>query len=162
MMYHEITLSDGLPCQVRQLELYGLEHIRPAISGMFTYKIAMMQGEELKDAEYDGERWEGRTPPQKPSTPEHLITERSEEWYALREYNVYQAWMTWKKQKEEAMAQYSRECAIYILNSCLKPEDRLRIVSPEDWQKVHKAALVPELTREVLAETLQFHFSRGI
>ena len=79
-MYHEIELSDGLPCQVRQLELYGLEHIRPAISGMFVYKIAMMQGEELKDAEYDGSAWEGRTPPEKPTTPEHLITERSEAW----------------------------------------------------------------------------------
>lgn len=138
--------------------IFEPDEVSVELIGPYTYEIETVTGQKFM-AEYDGSRWaENGGPPQKPDKPESEIEEESEEWYALVEFLRYEAWLVHERKRNKLMNEYHLRLAHYILDNCISPEDKLRVVTPEDWSKVHKAALVPELTLEVLAETLQATF----
>jgi hypothetical protein len=152
------TLSDGEPCVIRQLGIFELDDVRAKLIGPYVYEIETVDGRKYL-AEYEGSRWAERGErPLKPDTPEHQITPDHEEWEDLVEYLRYEAWLVHEQERARLMNEYHVEVAHYILDNCLSPEDKQRVVTPEDWAVVHKTALVPELTLEVLAETLQATF----
>ena len=88
----EISLSDGLPCDVRTLGIFELDNVPRNQIGPFVYTIELVGGVK-KEVVYDLAKYdeEGREPPQKPDTPEHLIKEDTEDWYNLRDWKRHQA-----------------------------------------------------------------------
>lgn len=147
-----VILSDGDPCEVRKLGLYELDYVAlPAIMGPWTYSL-MIAGKPV-EVEFDLYAYEA--PPAKPDIPESEIKEKSEAWYDWREYHYYHAALLHEKRRNAATADYLIEIAHYILENCISEADRYRIVNSEDWNAVYTAALVQQLTREVLIDTLK-------
>ena len=146
-----VELSDGSTVKVKRLGIFELDAHDPDPVGPFVYTGSTLAGEV--QIEYDGSQWEA--PPQKPDVvdPE----EGSPEWYELREYEAYHAWEHHEKLRMAAAAEYHNKIAEYILDQCLNG-DRDKLVTPEDWEAVHTAALVPQLTQEDVAAALRNTF----
>lgn len=144
--------SDNDPISVKKLGLYELDNVTPpAISGPFTYRREIAGN--VLDIEYDMSRYQ--EPPIPPDVPEHEVKEGSEAWYDWREYHFYHAALLHERKRLDATAEYLDRIAHYVLENCVKPEDRYRIVTEEDWRSVYSAALVPQVTQELLEETLR-------
>ena len=150
-----VTLSDGGECHVRQLGMFDLDDVRLDLIGPYVYEVQTVNGKTYL-VEYDGSRWDD--PPKEPARPHDQIKQGDEDWPDMVEYLRYQSWLVHEKKRRGLMQEYFMACVRYILDNCISAEDRKRLVKPEDWAKVHAAALVPELTLEVLAETLQATF----
>ena len=146
-----ITLEDGSEIEVRRLGIFELDNLMPDPVGPFTYKMKTLTGKEY-DVEFDPNTYD--EPPQKPDKAEHEVEENSSEWYQLLDWQLYQASIAHNHRRVEAMDEYNELVARYIINSCVKPEDVNRIVTEEDWERVYSAALVPQLTVELLEKTL--------
>ncbi len=159
MPYKTILLSDGLPCRVRQLGLFELNGKGRAILGPYCYSMLLATGQVVED-EYELRALEET--PKPPDLPAAEIKPGSMEWYALNEYETYLAAMAHEKRRVESYHGYVDDVVAYILANCLKAEDCSRIVTPEDWDAVYQAALVPELTIEVISATLRDVFQSYI
>ena len=147
IMFNTITLSDGLPFRVPQLGIFELDELREAPMGVFTYEVEVMG--KRYDVEFDISTWDHvpvkpDNPNPKPETPE---------WYALQEYTLYQAGVLHEERRQQQMYQYVEKVGRYILRKC--PDDINRIITYNDWEKIYNTALVPQLTVEILATTLQ-------
>jgi hypothetical protein len=152
-IYHTVELSDGKPCQVRQLGLFELDfNLSPPQRPRFTYELESITGKTY-DVEFLVENFD--TPPVKPDVPEHEIEKGSDAWYLLREWQLYQAALHYEKERMREIAQYQQDTVFYILNKCLSPEDVDRIVTDDDWLKVHRAALVAPVTMTALRRCLR-------
>lgn len=149
MQYHTVILSDDLEFRVPRLGVFELDDLRPKPLGAFTYKMEMA-GKEY-DVEYDTTAWP--TPPEKPDIPEHEIKPNTNAYYDLENWKLYQVANRHNQQRIHQEIEYVESVARYILRKC--PDDINRIRTQEDWQKVYNAALVPQLTLEKLADTLE-------
>lgn len=145
-----IILSDDKPIKVKQLGIFELDNIKPKLLGPFTYKMATIGGKEY-DAIFDPEAWD--IPPQKPETPKHEIKEKSAEWYAYQDWELYNLAVAHEEKRKQQLIDYVENVAEYIVENCIPQEDVARIKTAEDWKKIYDAALVPQLTTEVLADT---------
>lgn len=154
-MHKTITLSDNEPCRVRVLGLYELDNKGRAILGPYCYSILMATG-QIKEDEYRLDLLDEI--PKKPDKPENEIEPNSYEWYQLREWETYQAALAHESKRYESYEDHNSDIAHYILDNCLEPEDRNRVITPDDWRKVQAAAIVPQLTEEVIADTLRNTF----
>lgn len=156
-----VTLSDNLPCKVRQLALFELDGKGREVLGVYRYSILLATGQILED-EYDIRALDHI--PTLPDIPIPEIVPKSAEWYQLQEYETYRAALAHEKLRTESYEGYLNDIASYILENCLSQEDRLRIVDEEDWNKIIKAALVPMLSeeglRQCLAQTFQGYIWR--
>lgn len=155
------TLSDGLPCKVRQLGLFELDDKGREVLGVYRYSLLLATGQIVED-EYDIRTLDYTpTPPDKPANE---ITHNSPEWFQLQDFETYRAALAHEKLRVESYEGYLNDIAQYILENCLAEEDRQRIIEVEDWNKITQAALVPYLTeeglRECLAQTFQGHLWR--
>lgn len=151
-----LTLSDGLPCKVRQLGLFELDGKGREVLGVYRYSLLLATGQVVED-EYDIRALDYTpTPPDKPANE---IAPQSSEWYQLQDFETYRAALAHEKLRIESYEGYLNDIAQYILENCLAEEDRQRIIEVEDWNKITQAALVPYLTeeglRECLAQTFQ-------
>lgn len=154
-MKKTVVLSDGLPCEVRSLRLFELDdHVKLDVLGPYTYTVKM--GSETHEAIYDGREWE--EPPQKPDIPENEIEPGSEAFFQLREYRLYNAWIEHEDRRIQDLARYCREIRNYIIDNCLEAEDAERIYDDGDWLRIHRAAMVPRVGEEEVAEVLRDTF----
>lgn len=155
-MYKTIVLSDGLPCRVRQLGLFELDGKGREILGPYRYSLLLATGQIVED-EYDIRALTYTPTP--PPIPANEVIQNSPEWFQLREYETYRAALAHEKLRIESYEGYAGDIVQYILTNCVSEEDRQRIIEPDDWKKVYRAALVPQLTEEgfrrCLAETFQ-------
>lgn len=151
-----VILSDGKECRVRALGLFELDGIPRPDAGPFTYQMTMLGG-EVKQAEFDLDAWD--EPPVKPDIPEHRIREKTEAWYDMRDYQLYQAAEAHRDKQARDLIAYCEAAAAYVRDHCIDPEDVPRIVTEEDWEAVYRAALVPPLTHQLLADTLRNTYS---
>lgn len=150
-----VILSDGLPCRVRQLALFELDSAGRQVLGAYRYTLLLATGQIVED-EYDLRALTYTpTPPDKPANE---IVPNSPEWYQLQEFETYRAALAHERLRTESYEGYVEDIAHYILENCLATEDRVRLVMPEDWQKVYHTALVPQLTEEGLAQCLRDTF----
>ncbi len=147
-----VELSGGQEVEVRQLGVFELDSFDPDPLGPFTY-MGHTLGQGDVEIEYDGSKWE--SPPAKPENPDP--EERSPEWFELREYEAYYAWIAHENKRMAAAAEFHNEVAEHILSTCLNG-DREKMVTEEDWSLVHSAALVPQLTQEDVAAALRITF----
>ena len=152
-MYKTVLLSDSQPCRVRVLGLFELGDMAPEILGPYRYSMLLATGDVVED-EYHFPT----TPPTEPDTPIEDCEPNSYEYSQWQEFNTFQAAMAHEKKRTESYEQYLRGVSAYILDNCLSDEDRGRVVKPEDWLKIQQAATVPQLTEEVIADTLRNTF----
>jgi hypothetical protein len=153
MVYKTVTLSDGLPCRVRQLGLYELDRIKTQPLGPYTYTILTVTGQVIEDT-YDLSLL--NEPPVMPATDNPQPG--TYEWKQLQEYETYLAAIAYESKRLDGYAKYEQECKDYIIANCLSSDDGLRIVEPSDWHKIYMAALVPQVTEEGIAQMLRDTF----
>lgn len=149
------VLSDNEPCKVRQLGLFELDGKGREILGVYRYSLLLATGQIVED-EYDIRALDFIPTP--PDMPTEEIRAGSPEWEQLKEWETYLAALAHEKLRIESYEGYVSDIAAYILSSCLAPEDRNRIITSEDWEKVYLAAIVPELTMEGVAACLRDTF----
>jgi hypothetical protein len=152
----DVVLSDGKKCHVETLGYFELDHIPLPNMGVFTYEVDFVAGDK-RQVELDLSRYEEL--PKKPDIPEHELVEGTRVWYEFREWTLVQAALLHGRLRIESAHDYAEQILAYILKNCIAPEDVKRIKTPEDWEKVRWAALLPQLDRERLAETLRNTFN---
>lgn len=146
-----VTLSDKTTIPVKRLGIFELDNLTPEPIGYFTYKMKALTGNEY-DVEFDPSLYD--EPPTKPEQLESEIEEGTPEWYQLMDWQLYQGAMLHEKKRRELVNEYKETVAKYILNRCVSENDQKLITTQEDWENVYNAALVPQLTIELLTETL--------
>jgi hypothetical protein len=149
-MYKEVTLSDGLPCLVRVLGLFELDAIGPDIPGPYRYSILTYSG-QVYEAEYP-------LPEKPPEKPEGEPPPGTVEWKQQQEYDTYLCALAHEETRAQVVEEWLNNVATYILEHCLSPDDRLRLVDPEDYQAVYAAAPVPKLRLEDIEAALRQTF----
>jgi hypothetical protein len=159
-MMPEVILSDGEPLVARTVGIFELDVIERQFIGPFTYPIELLGG-VVRYAEWDLDKYEekGRDLPSLPKTPKHLIEEETEEWYQLRDYERLQAALYHRIQRLETAAQYYEDVLLYIFDNCMDRDDLRRIVTEDDWEKVYKVILVPQITMALIVSTLKNTFA---
>lgn len=152
-MFKTVTLSDQKPCKVRVLGLFELSDVASEPLGPYRYSLLLATGEIVED-----EYIFPKTPPAEPGKPFDKCEPNSTEYFGWMEYNAYQAAMAHERERTRDYERYLREINRYVLEKCLEEQDQGRITTDTDWQKVQAAAIVPQLTEEVLADTLRETF----
>ena len=141
-----ITLSDNLPCEVKRLPLYILRNIGPKDPGEFSHKIKTLLGETFNQP-YDLKSRLEKPPIQPPPD--------SDDTWAMTEWERFQAAIWHNQNRFELAEQRAENEAAFILDTCLSPEDRARVVTVEDYDAVYHAAMCPEVSREDIAQVLR-------
>lgn len=147
MIYNEGLLSDGQPVKVRQLALWELEDNGVPIPPNLRYRIQGGDGNEYEQ-EYDLDA-RLQSPPSPPGGD-------ATEWDII-EWQRFQAALLRRQEQKEAERQDKAAKAAYILQNCLAEEDRLRVVTPADFDEIYRLALCPEVRMEdIQAELASF------
>lgn len=141
----QVLLSDDKPIEVRRLGIFELDDLTPEPYPPFTYKFEILG--ETKEAIFDYRSFD------EPPPYAEKCEENDSNFDAYWNYMMYQAALLYESKKMDHVAQFNELVAKYILEHCV--DEPNRIVEPEDWFKVYEAALVPQLTIEVIAKTLQ-------
>lgn len=151
-MHNPVILSDKQTIKVRVLGLFELDAIEPPL-GPYCYSLLTATGDIIED-----EYIFPPEPPPKPDKPVEECNQGDYEYYQWQEYNTYQAAIAHERRRTEDYERYLRDINRHIVTTCLDEEDRQRLIEPSDWQKVQAAAIVPQLTEEVIADTLRNTF----
>jgi len=149
-------LSDGGPIKVRRLKFLELEEQCPYLDlGPYIHTY-MVEGHPQQVAY--GLQDFGETP-ERPDTPYEMAQPGSMEEALWGQYNLYRAILTHEHKRSQSRQDYLVETSRYILDNCIEPADRERIVTPEDFKLVYRLALCPEIVEEdivaVLAQVFQ-------
>lgn len=152
----EVTLSDGGPCEVRTLGIFELDQIRREFLGPFTFEMKILGG-STRTVEFDISKYEelGRPLPKPATVPESELKENTPEWFEHRDWQLREAALLHNKRRIEVVSTYCDDVVDYILKKCVSEEDGWRIVTNTDWEKVYTAALVPQITEQLIIETLR-------
>lgn len=145
----EIPLSSGKNFKVRQLGLFELDNLMPDSIGPFTYKMTILGKEH--DVEFDIGTYE--TPPEKPEKNVSDIVEFTPEHDQLLDWQLYNAAKYHNEQRLVRTNEFYDKVKAYIVEQACVDNPNL-IITIEDWRKVYDAALVPQLTLELIAKTL--------
>ena len=156
MVTTTITLSDGGPCEVKRLGIFDMDNVGPALVGPFVYTVKMADGKEVEVAYELGNI---TRPPQHPGVPENEIDEGTPTWHALLDYQTYTMAVAHERNRIMSMIDHIMEKSRYIVESALSEDDIERIYTRDDYLAVLQAALVPQLTPEILADTFRNHFN---
>lgn len=154
-MYKTVILSDNLPCKIRPLGLFELDGKGREVLGVYRYSLLLATGQVVED-EYDIRALTYTPTP--PDRPANEIEPNSPDWYQLQDFETYRAALAHEKLRIESYEGFVNDITAYILANCVAAADRERIVTPEDWDAVQLAALVPQLTEEGIAQTLRETF----
>lgn len=148
-------LSDGQPIEVRRLAFLELENNVPYLDPGLYIHVYVIDGHDqpvgygLHDFGEIPER------PDTPFSEAEPGTVLQAEW---EQYNLYRAVLTHERKRSDIREEYLEACARYILEKCIASEDRARIVTPDDFEYVHRMALCPEVTEEDIAAILASTF----
>jgi len=161
MPYSEVTLSDGKPCKVRRLSVFGLDGVGPVLPGPFRYSYEIGSGgphAQMVEDTYDTSA--RSTPPKHPGVPKSEIEPESPEWWDLLEFETYKAAVGYEViARLPTTIEFIRERSRFIAENCIDPEDIDRISTEEDWAKIYHAACIPQISKELLAQVFRDHFS---
>lgn len=161
MPYIEVTLSDGEPCKVRRLSVFGLDGVGPELPGPFRYSYEIGVGGPHAQTVDDSYDTSSRTkPPKHPGIPKNEIEPESPEWWDLLEFETYKAAIAYEViARLPSIILHVRTVSAFVVETCLDPDDVDRIQTKDDWTKIYRAAVVPQVTREILAQIFKEHFS---
>ena len=152
-MHKTVLLSDQKPCNVRVLGLFELSDVAPEPLGPYRYSLLLATGDIVEDEYIFPDK-----PPIRPDKPLDECEPNSYEYHQWQDYNTHQAALAHEKKRAADYERYLREINQYILENCLDEADQQRVIEPADWQKIQAAAMVPQLTEEVIADTLRNTF----
>lgn len=150
-----VVLSDGKECNVRTLGLFELDTIPLPDTSPFTYEMETLSGDKYQ-VEFDISLF--TEPPEKPEIAEHEIEEKSAAWYKLRTWQFYRAAIFRNREIVLSLEEYVDNVCAYILENSIDKADLHRIVTLDDWDKVYRAALIPQMTMELIEQTLRTVF----
>lgn len=150
-----VTLSDNLPCDVRQLQLYELDAVPFDDPGPFLM-VDILAGGETQTREYDLAAWD--EPPKPPAIPKDECEPDSLEAALWLIYDRYQAAVYQHSVRLHAFIERGHSIARYILANCIAEADRNRIVTPEDYHRIYAAAMVSEVRMEDIEAALASTF----
>jgi hypothetical protein len=142
-MLKSVTLSDGLPCDVRVLGIYELDSVPFDDPGEFEYDYQVSDN-QVQKKRYTLRDW--TEAPEKPDTPKELCEHGSYEWAQWNAFDLYQAVLQHRLLQIERSEQHAHSVAKYIISNCLAEADRGRVRLPGDLEVVLQAALVEEET----------------
>jgi len=145
-----VRLSDGKDCEVRRLGIFELDDLPQPDIRPFTYTINTVVRDTYQ-ATLDVSRY--KTPPLRPDITTGLV-EFSSDWYALREWQIYQGAMSHGSIIMIEVADYADKVLEYILTSCISRDDLNRVATTGDFENVYTAALVEQLSLKLIKETL--------
>jgi hypothetical protein len=149
-----VTLSDGNPCAVRVLGLFELDEVAPDNApGPFYEVVTGVDGKRVSTLYKPP-----AVPPEKPEIPREQVVQFSSEYEAWIDYEMYQQYVEHRQKEVAVMQKYRVKAKAKIMRDCLAREDRERVISMEDWNKVHGAALSAQLTEEDIAGALRNNF----
>lgn len=155
-MKTRVYLSDGEPCEVTRLGIFDLDGVGPDLPGPFRYTYELSNG-QLVESPYDISA--RSTAPRHPGIPEDQIVKHTPEWWQLLEFETYQAALAYEVNiRLPATIQYIQEVSAYIVHHALSALDVRRIQTEEDYDLVYQYALVPQVTKELLAQVFKDHF----
>ena len=127
--------------------MFELDAVGPTIPGPYRYQILTYTG-QVFEAEY-------QIPDEPPERPDVDEPEPNTlEWRALQDFETYQCAVAHEEDRAAAVEDWLNNCAAYVIEHCLEPEDRTRLVEPEDYAGVYAAAVVPKLTMDDIEEAL--------
>ena len=153
-MEKTVTLSDGDPCTVRVLGLFELDEVAPDNSpGPFYEVIEGIDGKRVSTLYKPP-----AIPPEKPEIHREEVTPLSSEYESWIDYEMYQQYVEHRQKEVVVMQDYREQAKKKIMRDCLERSDRIRVISMEDWNKVHGAALSAQLTEEDIAGELRNNF----
>lgn len=151
-------LSDGHSVEVRRLRFLELEDEVPYPDPGLYIHTYMVEGHPQQVAYGLNDYGEI------PARPKTLFVDAQPNSYEAavwEQYHLYRAVLTHERTRQDVREQYLIDCSRYILKECIGPEDRLRVVTPDDYRVIYNQALCPEVTEEdivaVLATTFQGH-----
>ncbi len=152
------TLSDGKEIEVRRLKFLELEDRVPNEDpGLYVHTYSV--NGYPQEVAYGLQDYEEI--PEKPPKPLHEAEPDSYLEAQWEQYHLYRAVLTHERRRSDIRDEYLVNCAKYILDTCISEEDRQRVLTAEDYQKVFNGALCPEVTEgdivAVLATTFQGH-----
>lgn len=148
---HKTTIlpSDQQPIDVLVLSLYALDHIGPTDPGDFSYKVRTLLGETF-DIIYNLEaRLEN--PPKEPKADE-------DDTWVLTEWERFQAALSRNQKRHELDEERALNKAHELIERCIKPEDRHRLVTIADKDAIYEAAIPEEVSGGSLADVLARFF----
>ena len=154
-MIKTVTLSDGLPCEVRQLGLFETDGIGREIIPAYSYSILLATG-RVVEVEYNLRALDFTPTPA--NVPKEELKPNTPEWEQQEEYDVYIAALAHEQKRFESYEGYVNDVVFYILDNCISEDDKKRLVDPADWLMVQAAAIVPQLDAEGLARCLRSTF----
>ncbi|MCL4296142.1 MAG: hypothetical protein KJ077_10460 [Anaerolineae bacterium] len=147
-----VILSDNLPCEVATLGLFDLEDVGPDDPGDFTYEVKALTGETYREIYPLAERLQN--PPPLPGSD-------ADEWEIV-EYQRFQAAVAHQQRRFLVKEQYVRNAAKKIIQECLKPKDRKRVVTAADYTTIYEAGRPPRLGKEDIAAALRRYFPGSV
>lgn len=133
----EITLSDGQKVQVKRLGLFEIEaNVGRPNTDPYTIE-GDINGKPYRQIYIlDYERPE-------PTKPFDECKEGSKEYWDWLEWNNWQDGLSYLRDQLNGLDGYFSRVEAYILNNCVKPEDKDKIQSYVDFDRLYRAA-VPE------------------
>lgn len=151
-----VTLSDGQPCVVRRLGIFDLDGEGPEVSGPFRYTMTLLSGKEVEDFYDPGAR---SIPPVKPDVARDELRDGSPEWYAWLEWETYKAAIAHEyMHRIPSVFEFIKAISGFIATHAISEEDRQRVMTEEDWIKIRSAALVPEVSWEMITAVFRNTF----
>jgi hypothetical protein len=157
-MEENIILSDGQPCTVRVLGLFELDEAAPDNApGPFYEKMESVEGKIVSRLYVPPDK-----PPEEPTQPRSEAKEGTQLFEEWLEHDLYQEYVEHRHKEAEFINEYAQDAKDIILDRCLAKEDLNRIVTDEDWRKIHGAALSSQLTEEDIAAALRNNFQGDI
>lgn len=154
-MLKTVTLSDGLPCEVRALGLYELDQVAFDDPGDFQYDYQISESQVTKKT-YTLRDWS--EVPEKPITLRELCEYGSLEWAQWNAFALYEAVLQRRYEQIEASETHAHDVGRYVIRECLAEGDRARVLTPGDLEAVMGAALVDELTLAEVGAALAITF----
>lgn len=145
-----VTLDSGEDFRVRQLGLFELDDLVPDSIGPFTYEMEVMG--KTHHVVFDISRYE--TPPPPPTKSPSEIKPNTREHDDYIDWQLYHAALLHNQKRLDTINTFYMDIKRYIIaNAC--EDDPAKLISLDDWRKVYDAALVPQLTMEIIAATLE-------
>ncbi len=149
-MYKTTILpSDQKPIEVLVIPLYALENIGPHDIGDFTYKVRTLLGETFEQIYPLASRLENPPPEPKPDEDDTWI---------LTERERYQGALAHNQKRHELDEERTLNKARELINRCIKPEDRDRLITLADYDAAYEACMPEEVAGGSIAQILREFF----
>ncbi len=153
-MYKTVILpSDQKPIDVLVLPLYSLDDIGPHDIGDFTFNARNLHGDIIPQLYPLADRLEN--PPPKPKPDE-------DDTWVLTEWERFQGALAHNQKRHELDEERTLNKARELINKCIKPEDRDRLITLTDYDTVYEMAMPEEVAGGSIAQILREFFQGAI